>query len=243
MWDLLPLSSLLSDDRDAVLMYHSVDDRPSFENLYGNITPTRLERDLRYVLNEYRVTDLRSLTGSRDRKRIAVTFDDGFHNFYTNVVPILRKYDVPATVFVTPGIIDNPELTKVAHNGITKLPVAIETVLMDEEQLLDLVAEPLVTIGNHTRTHQPLDELNPAGQRREITGGKEDLEDLLDISVWEFSYPYGAFDSTSAAIVKEEHDLAVTGEHELVEKEIDVVHIPRINAHVEEIKLRKDLLQ
>lgn len=245
VWDSGPFSSLLSNDRDAVLMYHSVDSRPLFEDLYGNIPPWRLERDLRYVSSEYRVTDLRSIATDRTlgEKRIALTFDDGFQNFYTNVLPLLRDYELPATVFVAPGIVGDPELSESALGGVTRLSVADEKVLMDDRQLEDLATEPLVTIGNHTRTHRPLDELDPDEQRREITGGKTDLEDSLGISVREFSYPYGAFDSTSATIVEEGHDLAVTAKHELVEKHTDAFHVPRLTAHVGEMRLRKDLVR
>ena len=40
---------------------------------------------------------------------IAVTFDDGYCDVYQRAYPLLRSYDIPATMFVTTGVVDNPQ--------------------------------------------------------------------------------------------------------------------------------------
>lgn len=40
---------------------------------------------------------------------VAITFDDGYYDVYERAYPLLRSYDIPATMFVTTGVIDNSQ--------------------------------------------------------------------------------------------------------------------------------------
>lgn len=61
--------------------------------------------------------EMRRRNGRLPSKAIALTFDDGHADNYHLALPILRRYNLPATVFVTTGFIDgltSPWSTRVA---------------------------------------------------------------------------------------------------------------------------------
>lgn len=43
-------------------------------------------------------------------KTVIITFDDGYRNNYTDVYPILKKYNIPATIFLTAGLVSTDNL-------------------------------------------------------------------------------------------------------------------------------------
>lgn len=235
----VPLTSIGSDSRNFVLMYHSVTDDPPLTQSYGNVTPERFERDLQHLSREYTISDVDTTVerSNQERKHVALTFDDGFRNFYDRVVPLLRKYDAPATVFVSPGLISDPDRAQTA----LELSTADTDLFMNEQQLTELSDEPLVTIGNHTQTHQDLTTLEPDEQRTEINQAKAELEGIIDDPVRRFAYPYGMFDATSSEIVSTGHDLAVSVSAGPVEADCDLMRIPRLLAHVPAARLQWDV--
>lgn len=65
------------------------------------------------------------------------------------------------------------------------------------DELKELDAEPLVTIGSHTVNHPQLSALSRGEQEYEINTGKMQLETILGYSVNTFSYPFGNVDDFS----------------------------------------------
>jgi peptidoglycan/xylan/chitin deacetylase (PgdA/CDA1 family) len=58
---------------------------------------------LQYLRRRFDVVSLESLLSSRDRQRrprIALTFDDGYRDVYTDALPVLQAEGLPATVFL-----------------------------------------------------------------------------------------------------------------------------------------------
>jgi len=81
---------------------------------------------------------------------------------------------------------------------------------MTREEVAEVLEYPFVTLGSHTRNHPILPECDNDEKRREIIGGKEDLESWYDIEIDRFAYPVGRVDSVSQNIVRESHEYAVT---------------------------------
>jgi peptidoglycan/xylan/chitin deacetylase (PgdA/CDA1 family) len=99
--------------RPLILMYHRVAYEP-VDCYYMTVSPGNFREHLdvlsrsRYPLAlDHLVTDVRSGTLRHDA--VAVTFDDGYVDNLTEAKPLLNREDIPATVFLTTGQIDNPE--------------------------------------------------------------------------------------------------------------------------------------
>jgi peptidoglycan/xylan/chitin deacetylase (PgdA/CDA1 family) len=54
----------------------------------------------------FEFTTLSGLTANRNKSNlIALTFDDGYQDIYTYAFPVLRNYNIPATIFLIANVI------------------------------------------------------------------------------------------------------------------------------------------
>ncbi len=125
---------------------------------------------------------------------VCITFDDGYQDNYTLAYPMLKRLDVPFTVYVTTGFIDN----QLSMWWYPDKQLGIST---DELKVLD--ADPLCTIGVHTVNHPKLDTLTREQQYQEIAESKQVLENLLGHEVHHFSFPHGVHNEDTLAICRE----------------------------------------
>ena len=223
-------ASLFENERDAVLLYHSVGGVPGMN--YRWDLPVSVFRDqIRRLAERYELVDLGTLATTRDpsRKRIAITFDDGFRNVYENALPVLAEFDAPATLFVNPAFVDdeNADQLRARHD----LPPSAHDISLTRDQLREIAADERYTVGNHTFSHPDLSELpNGDAVREEVVDAKRWLEERFDVSVDCFSYPYGRVDERAAEVVAETHDVVVTSEPSLVGSPPDPLSVPRLDA-------------
>ncbi len=91
-----------------ILIYHRVnDDRDPY---FGGIPTTEFEQQMAYVSCRFRVLPLSALVtalrgGALPDNAIAVTLDDGYRDNYLHAFPILQRYSIPATIFLTTSAI------------------------------------------------------------------------------------------------------------------------------------------
>ncbi len=168
-----------------IIMYHHIDDRAQQWKL--SVSPTSFEKQMRYFKDHhYYVMSLEDYINhlkkgdAVPRKSVIITFDDGYKNNYTNALPILKKYNFPATFFIQVDGIGRDDY-------------------MTREQVQDLLDNGF-TIGSHTVHHGFLPNLNTDEKIAEITTSKALLENMLGVDINLFSYPGGGFDSESRDI-------------------------------------------
>jgi peptidoglycan/xylan/chitin deacetylase (PgdA/CDA1 family) len=109
------LRGFLHRDRAVVLTYHSVLSRPSSFPVWHHLDAVRFEEQIAYLAQHRHCVTVAQLLAYMKAGRIppytsAVTFDDGFANNLNVALPILERYQVPATVFITTGYVDASQL-------------------------------------------------------------------------------------------------------------------------------------
>jgi peptidoglycan/xylan/chitin deacetylase (PgdA/CDA1 family) len=101
--------------RDAVvvLTFHRVVSDADFERTSSPagmlVTRNTFEKLLQYVASRFQTISLgngsSNQKGASKRLRLALTFDDGWRDNFVEAVPIARRYSVPLTIFICPGLI------------------------------------------------------------------------------------------------------------------------------------------
>ena len=124
-----------------VLMYHAVgDDLWGIPELF--VSPSQLEKQIQAMLDAgYTPITFEDLDHVAEiQKPVMMTFDDGYEDNYTDLFPLLKQYNVKATIFVITGKIG-------MQYYLTKA------------QIKEMSDSGLVSIQSHTVTHANLDEL------------------------------------------------------------------------------------
>lgn len=92
----------------AVLMYHGVVERPPRLSRQILVRSGIFARHMEHLARHHRVVHLSELVqglqgGDWPDGAVAVTFDDGLRSNYSLAFPHLRRFEIPATVFLTTG--------------------------------------------------------------------------------------------------------------------------------------------
>jgi peptidoglycan/xylan/chitin deacetylase (PgdA/CDA1 family)/CelD/BcsL family acetyltransferase involved in cellulose biosynthesis len=95
-----------------IFYYHRVND--DNDPFFDAISPRVFEGHMRYLAKHYKVGSLSEIMrhledGSSAGTMVGITFDDGYRDNFENAFPILRRYGLPATIFLTTGSIDSGE--------------------------------------------------------------------------------------------------------------------------------------
>src|SRR5262249_33536192 len=99
--------------RAAILCYHRIG--TGGVPIYNGLPAEIFESQVAFLPAHYRALPLEELVrefkeGGSSKPSVAITFDDGYVGTYSEAFPILKKYKVPATVYLTVGCIETGEL-------------------------------------------------------------------------------------------------------------------------------------
>ncbi len=127
-----------------------------------------------------------------------LTFDDGFLGVYEHAAKVLQDLGWPATVFLVSRLIGKHDQWCQSQN-----PSGATYPLLAPEDI-SVMRNMGFTFQSHTRLHPDLTALSDKHLADELSGSRQDLEDLLGEKVNYLAYPYGrlneqVLDATRAA--------------------------------------------
>ncbi|UOQ49858.1 endo-1,4-beta-xylanase [Gracilibacillus caseinilyticus] len=166
-----------------VLLYHRIIENPS--NEWTDTSIEKFEQTMQYLhdhdyqtLSAEQYVKIQDGTEAPPEKSILLTFDDATPDFITNVLPILKKYDMQAVLFVVSDWI----------NGDYS---------MSEAQLKSLVDEPSISIQNHSKRHTEegvwTNNITLEQANEEIAAANTYLKAITNQDPVLMAYPYGAY--------------------------------------------------
>jgi len=163
---------------------------------------------------------------SIDKNYVLLTIDDAFESFYLNAWPVLKNKKIPFILFV-----NTREIGKYGY--------------MTWEQIKEVDASNLVTIGNHSHSHEYLIDWEDDEIKNDLETSIKILKKELGYSPTVFSYPFGEYSSNLKKIVQNLNFKYAFGQHSgVIDQTKDFLELPRfpINEKYGELKRFKSIL-
>ena len=160
----------------VVLEYHCVGDEPFSGEEYLFVRPSELEDQIAALKEAgYRFVFASDVSPRCFQKTVCLTFDDGYRDNLTELLPILERQDAKATVFAVTDLLGFNEY------------------FLTPEELQILSASPCIEIASHGVTHRDFLGLSPEETKAELERSRELLEEITGKPVTSFSYPGGHY--------------------------------------------------
>lgn len=121
-------------------------------------------------------------------KPIVITFDDGYYSNYEYIYPILKQYNVKASIFIVTDKIGQ-EIDDIKYLGW--------------EECLEMQNSGIVEIGSHSKKHVFYDKRSVRELRDDVKESYKEIEKNLgkqDLKI--FAYHYGAYTNETVRTLK-----------------------------------------
>lgn len=169
-----------------VLMYHHVREINSSMTKTAqelSVTPANFDKQMGYLRdNNFTSIPIDQMMDALEKntklsaKPIIITFDDGYRDFYTDAFPILKKYNIRATVFVVSDYFDAPAY-------VTK------------SMIKEMAENGIIDFESHGHTHTYLDRTSKTKLDFELTESKKRIKEITGKEVKHIAFPYGAWNN------------------------------------------------
>lgn len=176
-----------------VLLYHKIDAPTPDVKVRGAFTAPRIfEKQIAFIVRkQINVVTVSTLIehfnnfGKFPERTIAISFDDGWKDNYTQAFPILQKYGLPATIYLVADCLGRTtdQVVPTGEDPREHLSAA------DVRDMAGCGIE----FGSHTLSHRWLNELTSDEIDREMVESKKFVEELTQTDCKTIAYPAGYF--------------------------------------------------
>jgi peptidoglycan/xylan/chitin deacetylase (PgdA/CDA1 family) len=203
-----------------VLMYHEITDVTASPSPL-TVTPEAFADQLAYLRDAgFTAVSAGALakiladgTEARPERPVVLTFDDGYADFYSRALPLLKQYGHTATLFQTTGWVGT----------------SLGSRRMLTWRELSEIAEAGIEIGAHSHVHPEFDRLSDDKLRDELDGPKRMLEDELGFAVPGLAYPFGLWNAKARRAAREAgYAYAYAVSNAMTASRSDVFSLPRL---------------
>ena len=211
----------------VILTYHSISDGGS----PLQVAPSLFAEQMQWLHDNVRVAPLDEVVSALTERRplpertVALTFDDGFSDFYSSAAPVLRRLTLPATIFVLTGLCGKTNEWAGQDAGWIN-----QHGLMNWQQVAELAAQGF-QFGAHSIGHPKLPEVSAEEAKGEITGSKAELQQRTGQAIDFFAYPFGRWSPAVRAVVKQYYRGACSTGAGVVQADADPFALPRVDVH------------
>ncbi|HYJ90695.1 MAG TPA: polysaccharide deacetylase family protein [Pyrinomonadaceae bacterium] len=180
-----------------ILGFHRVGYPPRAARIRGLFTSPRLLAFELWLLSKlgYQFSTLKDAMIAPMGKIAAITFDDGYEDNFLAALPILERFNAPATIFVITHDVGKKNV--VWAEADEKLPAD-----MISWRMLAVLQQKGWEIGSHGHRHVHFDAKRPSEQESLICHSVTEIEDALGTIPISFAYPYGSFNDTTKTILR-----------------------------------------
>ncbi|MBI5749834.1 MAG: polysaccharide deacetylase family protein, partial [Nitrospinae bacterium] len=179
-----------------ILVYHRVADE-RHESVSASVK--NFSRQISFLNKYFSIITMERLINSIKNREplplnsIVITFDDGYKDVFTNAYPILKKYNIPATVFITTDYIEGSGVRGQGSRMKMDLPLApcpLPLIMLSWEDILEMI-DNNISIGSHSVSHPKLSLIVDDEVEIEVKKSKDIIQRHIKRDITCFSYPYG----------------------------------------------------
>lgn len=184
----------------AIFAYHAVLPLAPRERVRGAVPLSLFTEHLEWLARKrYRVLALGELVAMLasgeplPRRACVITFDDGYRSVVEHALPVLERFDFPATLYVITGLVGTTSHLFREQGG-----EPLEHASWEE---LGKARSAGFELGAHSRTHPELTAIDSDRAAEEIEGSRRDLIEHFGECA-SFAYPHGSHDGRIVELVR-----------------------------------------